>query len=87
MEGVLPLMLHCEYQLYKLYSGTPLRLNPFLSHWVEVVKVYGGRVHQSLKVHQNRISKEAYAGVRWNKMCGARLEMVKMILLNSNGKV
>ncbi|KAF2181957.1 hypothetical protein K469DRAFT_587830 [Zopfia rhizophila CBS 207.26] len=34
----LSVLLNCEYQLYKLNQFTPLRHNPFLSHWVEAIQ-------------------------------------------------
>ena len=34
----LAVLLNCEYQLYVLNESTPLRLNPFLSHWVEAIQ-------------------------------------------------
>ena len=87
MKVILPLMLNCEYMLFKLYAGTPLRLNPFLSHWVEVVQLYDGRIDNPLKASESEVSKEAYAGLRWMRVCGARLELVKRILLARGGEV
>lgn len=34
----LSVLLNCEYQLYFLNQNTPLRYNPFLSHWVEAIQ-------------------------------------------------
>ncbi|KAH7092117.1 hypothetical protein FB567DRAFT_231150 [Paraphoma chrysanthemicola] len=32
------LLMNCEYQLWRLNAGIPLKLNPFLSHWVETIQ-------------------------------------------------
>ena len=32
------MLVNCEYRLYVLNQATPLRNNPFLSHWVEAVQ-------------------------------------------------
>ncbi|TKA71593.1 hypothetical protein B0A49_04726 [Cryomyces minteri] len=37
-------ILRCEYHLYMLNSSTPLRYNPFLSHWVEIVRAWDRKV-------------------------------------------
>ena len=84
---ILSLMLNCEYLLYKFYAGTPLHLNPFLSHWVEVIQFYDDRIETTLRVTEEVVSKEAYAGKRWNRLFGARLELVKRILLAAQGEV
>ncbi|KAF1983238.1 hypothetical protein K402DRAFT_466257 [Aulographum hederae CBS 113979] len=43
----LALLLNCEYQLYLLNASTPLRLNPFLSHWVEYTLKWRTTAQQS----------------------------------------
>jgi hypothetical protein len=35
---VLAVLMNCEYQLWRLNAATPLKHNPFLSHWVEVIQ-------------------------------------------------
>ncbi|KAF2709967.1 hypothetical protein K504DRAFT_454346 [Pleomassaria siparia CBS 279.74] len=35
---LLSILVNCEYSLYVLNQATPLRLNPFLSHWVEMIQ-------------------------------------------------
>ncbi|TKA70677.1 hypothetical protein B0A49_04381 [Cryomyces minteri] len=37
-------ILRCEYHLYMLNSNTPLKYNPFLSHWVEIVRGWDRKV-------------------------------------------
>ncbi|OAK95436.1 hypothetical protein IQ06DRAFT_258521, partial [Phaeosphaeriaceae sp. SRC1lsM3a] len=37
----LAIMINCEYQLWRLNSNTPLKHNPFLSHWVEALQRLG----------------------------------------------
>ncbi|KAH7068168.1 hypothetical protein BKA63DRAFT_107394 [Paraphoma chrysanthemicola] len=32
------LLMNCEYQLWRLNADIPLKLNPFLSHWVETLQ-------------------------------------------------
>jgi hypothetical protein len=35
---LLSILVNCEYKLYVLNQHTPLRHNPFLSHWVETIQ-------------------------------------------------
>ena len=85
---MLPLMLNCEHILFKLYAGTPLHLNPFLSHWVEVVQIYDGRVDIPTKTAQGEEeSRLVHACRGWRRRFGARVELVKRILLAREGEV
>ncbi|KAF2122826.1 hypothetical protein BDV96DRAFT_481046 [Lophiotrema nucula] len=38
----LSVLVNCEWMLWKLNEGTEIRLNPFLSHWVEAVQRFDG---------------------------------------------
>ncbi|RYF13191.1 MAG: HAMP domain-containing histidine kinase, partial [Oxalobacteraceae bacterium] len=35
---VCAVLVNCEYQLWRLNADIPLKLNPFLSHWVEAIQ-------------------------------------------------
>lgn len=75
-------MLNCEYQLYKLNEATPLRYNPFLSHWVEVVQRWE-RMLAEAPGQENK----GYSGERnteWRQTYRARIEFVKAILSSHN---
>ena len=75
-------ILNCEYQLYKLNEATPLRYNPFLSHWVEVVQ----RWERMLAEAPGRENK-GYSGGRdteSRQIYRVRIEFVKAILSSHN---
>ncbi|OCK82575.1 hypothetical protein K432DRAFT_218318 [Lepidopterella palustris CBS 459.81] len=77
----LAVILNCEYQLYKLNEATPLRYNPFLSHWVEVVQVWEKKLGKSDR--QNEIH-PATSGIGWFQIHRTRIEFVKAILTSQN---
>ncbi|OCL07480.1 hypothetical protein AOQ84DRAFT_57952 [Glonium stellatum] len=75
-------ILNCEYQLYKLNEATPLRHNPFLSHWVEVVQ----RWEKALAEAPNQESKGHLGerNIEWRQIYRTRIEFVKAILSSHN---
>ncbi len=75
-------MLNCEFQLCKLTSGTPLRLNPFLSHWVEGA----ARCADALD-EVTADASGAGEAERWICVQGARLVLIKAILLEPEPEV
>ncbi|KAF2740265.1 hypothetical protein EJ04DRAFT_425427 [Polyplosphaeria fusca] len=74
----LSILVNCEYQLYSLNQRTPLRNNPFLSHWVEVVQrlektsVRNSREDWSPKNSDGTISSD--------EICTVRMELIKSLL-------
>lgn len=54
---VLAVLINCEHLLWRLYEGTPLRQNPFLSHWVEVIQRLDSSDPQA-NIAEERVSTE-----------------------------
>ena len=79
--GVLAALVNSEYRLWILNAGTPIRHNPFLSHWVEAIQRLEADVTaaQSAKDTRSHISAEDVAA--------ARLAMIKGILENKDTDV
>ncbi|KAJ9665334.1 hypothetical protein H2201_004626 [Coniosporium apollinis] len=79
LQSLLAAVLNCEYQLYKLNAATPLRHNPFLSHWVEVITGWKEPIQPAVppggdwREHSTRFS-------RWTQVFKTRVELVKAIL-------
>ncbi|KAF1815111.1 hypothetical protein P152DRAFT_499052 [Eremomyces bilateralis CBS 781.70] len=71
-SGHLALLLNSEYVLWSLNAHTPLRLNPFLSHWVEVVRNY--------EMRNSIVIEEVGTKMNDSSLQSARVEMVKLIL-------
>ncbi|KAJ4309295.1 hypothetical protein N0V94_008996, partial [Neodidymelliopsis sp. IMI 364377] len=70
---VLAAITNSEYRLWRLNAETPLRHNPFLSHWVEAVqRLEVEVVGRSGKAATHEVSKEDIAATR--------LEMIKGLL-------
>ncbi|KAF2470044.1 uncharacterized protein BDR25DRAFT_287657 [Lindgomyces ingoldianus] len=67
----LSILLNCEYQLYILNSATPLRYNPFLSHWVEAIQ----RLSHPLTGHG-----QANGRLHHIHISSVRAEMIKSLL-------
>jgi hypothetical protein len=67
--------LHCEYQLYRANIQTPLRYNPWLSHWVEVVQTEQTKFNISSSNGQASQSSPTLDEIR-----KTRAEFVKTIL-------
>ncbi|ORY13212.1 hypothetical protein BCR34DRAFT_481547 [Clohesyomyces aquaticus] len=70
----LSVLLNCEYQLYTLNRGTPLRYNPFLSHWVEALQ----RLSQPPSEHETLFKIDG--PVPATDMRAVRIEMIKSLL-------
>jgi hypothetical protein len=76
----LSILLNCEYGLYLLNKDTPLRHNPFLSHWVEA---YQRLVPASSNREQPLSGSSTSNGQIMNQgINAARLELIKSLLLN-----
>ncbi|KAH8722573.1 hypothetical protein GQ44DRAFT_761689 [Phaeosphaeriaceae sp. PMI808] len=74
---VLAVLLNCECLLWRLTEDTPLRCNPFLSHWVEAV--------QRLDRPESERRVEYKRNALWNvmtteKISMARVEWIKSLL-------
>lgn len=55
-------LLNCEYQLFVLNQDTPLRHNPFLSHWVEAIQRAANQSTRSQQHATNRSDTERGLG-------------------------
>ncbi|KAH7132665.1 hypothetical protein B0J11DRAFT_428251 [Dendryphion nanum] len=73
----LAVLLNCEHQLYILNERTPLRLNPFLSHWVEAI--------QRLVTTQSKLSAQpsTTASRTESSLCNADIELTRLELIKS----
>ncbi|KAL2357283.1 hypothetical protein BJ546DRAFT_437235 [Cryomyces antarcticus] len=71
-------ILRCEYHLYMLNSNTPLRYNPFLSHWVEIVRGWDRKVGELQGQHS--LNTELLVPLR------ARRDFVVLILKGTPSK-
>ncbi|KAJ4351200.1 uncharacterized protein N0V89_006539 [Didymosphaeria variabile] len=72
----LAVLVNCEYRLYVLNQTTPLRNNPFLSHWVEAVQRLGTPSAQNdAKVHDSITSDEVNT---------VRMELIKALVQSRN---
>ncbi|KAF1918335.1 hypothetical protein BDU57DRAFT_445821 [Ampelomyces quisqualis] len=60
---VLAILINCEYLLWHLNKDTPLRHNPFLSHWVEAVQRLEALAAQG-KTTENYLSTEMINSTR-----------------------
>jgi hypothetical protein len=69
--GVLAVLINCEHLLWLLNESTPLRHNPFLSHWVEAVQ----RLDQSA-AH----AKTAEEGISTEMINSTRVLWIKTLL-------
>lgn len=66
-------LISSEYRLWILNVDTPLRLNPFLSHWVEAVL----RLEAAVNSHSGE---PTIGGVSARDAAATRLEMIKRLL-------
>ncbi|KAF2759143.1 hypothetical protein EJ05DRAFT_334334 [Pseudovirgaria hyperparasitica] len=71
---ILARILHCEYLLYSIYAETPMRYNPFLSHWVEVIQ------RLDRKPESMEISKITSKSMSWPLIHRVRVLLVQQIL-------
>ncbi|KAF2451984.1 hypothetical protein P171DRAFT_493645 [Karstenula rhodostoma CBS 690.94] len=72
----LALLVNCEYRLYVLNQTTPLRNNPFLSHWVEAVQRLGTPTAQRDAKTDGSILSDEISTVR--------VELIKALLQSRN---
>lgn len=73
---MLSVLINCEYRLYVLNQSTPLRNNPFLSHWVEAI--------QRLDTPTGNTSAKPEAALVGNDINAARVELIKALLHSRN---
>ena len=84
---MLALILNCEYQIFRLYGETPIRQNPFLSHWAEVISSCETVIGDLSKKQGKRVANQKVSSRTWMELCEARLEIVKQILQANGHKV
>ncbi|OAG09637.1 uncharacterized protein CC84DRAFT_1069304, partial [Paraphaeosphaeria sporulosa] len=72
----LAVLVNCEYRLYVLNQTTPLRNNPFLSHWVEAVQRLGTPAAQRDANTDGSILSDEISTVR--------MELIKALLQSRN---
>ncbi|KAF1951227.1 hypothetical protein CC80DRAFT_425074 [Byssothecium circinans] len=72
----LSILVNCEYSLFALNQSTPLRNNPFLSHWVEAIQ----RLEQPVTERTTR-SDEAIVS---SNVHTVRAELIKSLLQAGN---
>ncbi|KAF2000948.1 hypothetical protein P154DRAFT_554000 [Amniculicola lignicola CBS 123094] len=77
----LAILLNCEYLLYELNKSTPLRINPFLSHWVEAAQRFSHASAKTAKPKDHRQEQQLDA----SDINAARVEMIALILQTSQG--
>lgn len=70
------MLVNCEYRLYVLNQSTPLRTNPFLSHWVEAIQRLGTPTTQSRE--------KASDSVASHEINLIRTELIKALLQSRN---
>ncbi|KAH6625143.1 hypothetical protein C7974DRAFT_195423 [Boeremia exigua] len=71
--GMLAALVRSEYRLWALNAETPLRLNPFLSHWVEAVQ----RLETAAQPQRGQPATE---GLSARDIAATRLETIKRML-------
>ncbi|KAF9739190.1 hypothetical protein PMIN06_009228 [Paraphaeosphaeria minitans] len=72
----LAVLVNCEYRLYVLNQTTPLRHNPFLSHWVEAVQRLGTPTAQR--------DATSDVSILSDDICTVRVELIKALLQSRN---
>ncbi|KAF2262826.1 hypothetical protein CC78DRAFT_297533 [Lojkania enalia] len=78
----LSIILNCEYQLFVANQDTPLRHNPFLSHWVEAVQRLARESTQNGRL---AVDPTNYYGSLNSVDVGiTRLELIKSLLQSHN---
>lgn len=75
----LSLLVNCEYRLYVLNQTTPLRNNPFLSHWVEAIQRLGGT-----PTAHDAHDKSGEAAITSADINLVRIELIKVLLQSRN---
>ena len=70
------MLVNCEYRLYVLNQTTPLRNNPFLSHWVEVI--------QRLGTPSTQNDAKADGSIISDEVNTVRVELIKALLQSRN---
>jgi hypothetical protein len=69
-------LVNCEYRLYVLNQATPLRNNPFLSHWVEAV--------QRLAPSAAQRDADPDGAILADEISTVRVELIKALLQSRN---
>ncbi|CAI6332838.1 unnamed protein product [Periconia digitata] len=79
---ILSVLVNCEYRLYLLNQHTPLRNNPFLSHWVESIQ----RLEQQLSTDSVITHDVATTdvGITGRDIWIVRLGLIKAVLQSRN---
>lgn len=70
------MLVNCEYRLYVLNQTTPLRNNPFLSHWVEAV--------QRLATPAAQRAAKPDGSILSGEIDTVRVELIKALLQSRN---
>ncbi|PSN65865.1 hypothetical protein BS50DRAFT_588667 [Corynespora cassiicola Philippines] len=70
-------LVNCEYRLYEMNRDTPLRNNPFLSHWVEAILRLGQNLAPSKPQGKRRAKKNG------DKITDAEIRRVRVELIKS----
>jgi hypothetical protein len=72
----LSVLVNCEYRLYVLNQSTPLRNNPFLSHWVEAI--------QRLEMSTAERAPRSNGSLTSDDIFTVRVELIKALLQSRN---
>jgi hypothetical protein len=74
----LAVLLRSEYRLWQLNVGTAIRVNPFLSHWVEAIQ----KLDADTQGYQPNPHNERFlaSNITYQDVAAARLEMLKELL-------
>lgn len=70
------MLVNCEYRLYVVNQATPLRNNPFLSHWVEAIQRLGTPTAQR--------DAPAAGALLSDEISTVRVELIKALLQSRN---
>ncbi len=82
---VMALLLNCEYKLWCLNAETPLRQNPFLTHWVEAFQ--RSSKDDVEKVQGADVISSAGDKITTKEIFDVRAELIKRLLLNEDMKL
>ncbi|KAF2798219.1 hypothetical protein K505DRAFT_233885 [Melanomma pulvis-pyrius CBS 109.77] len=75
---LLSILVNCEYKLYVLNQATPLRHNPFLSHWVETIQRLSKTIPQSGRLINDILRKGG--SLSTSEINVVRIELLKSLL-------
>lgn len=79
-HAVLSVFLNCEYQIRRLYEGDPLRVHPFLSHWVEAIARLDHGSHERHIRRPARYHTQDDRQATSEEITGVRLRFLKHML-------